>query len=247
MGKRVGPAAASPRQARGAAVTTASGRIRRALVIAPHADDEVLGCGGVLARLAAEGAETQVAIVTQGGPPRFDPERADVVRAEALAAHRLLGVAHTHFIGLPAAELDRVPHAELNEALRRIVAEAAPDTLFLPFVGDLHLDHQLVFRSALVAARPAQREFPMRLYAYETLSETNWHAAYVTPGFLPNTFIDIGAYLERKLDAFRCFRSQVQAFPHERSIDALRALAVCRGAAVHRGAAEAFVLLREVG
>lgn len=223
------------------------GRVKRALVIAPHPDDEVLGCGGVMARLADAGAEVHVAIVTKGMSPPFDPEVIERGRAEALEAHALLGVARTHFLDLPAAALDALPHAEINRTLGALVLRLAPDTLFLPFNGDIHLDHQLVFASALVAARPNRPDYPARLYAYETLSETNWHAPYVTPSFVPNVFVDVADHLERKLEAMAAFRSQIKPFPNERSAEALRALAMLRGAAVHRRAAEAFVLLREVG
>lgn len=220
---------------------------RRALVIAPHPDDEVLGCGGTIARLADAGCEVDVAIMTRGKPPRFDDTAAASVRRETETAHALLGVRHTHFADFPAAELDRVAHADLNRALAELVGETAPDTLFLPFIGDIHLDHQLVFTAGLVAARPTAARFPARILAYETLSETNWNAAGITPGFLPNVFIDIGDYCERKLAAFAAYRSQVRPFPHERSVEALRALALLRGATVQRKAAEAFMLIREVG
>ncbi|NTV73836.1 MAG: PIG-L family deacetylase, partial [Holophaga sp.] len=114
------------------------------------------------------------------------------------------------------------------------------------FPGDLHRDHQLVFHSALVAARPGSAGFPRRLYAYETLSETNWNAPQLTPGFIPNHFVDISGTLEDKLDAFALFRSQVRPPPHERSLETLRALAVLRGATVGLAAAEAFVTIRTV-
>jgi len=221
--------------------------IRRALVIAPHPDDEVLGCGGTIARLSEMGREVDVAIITRGRPPRFSEERAELVHRETKAAHALLGVRQTHFADFPAAELDRIPHAELNQALSNLIREVAPDTLFLPFVGDIHVDHQLTFMSGLVAARPTGPLFPARIYAYETLSETNWYAAGITPGFLPNTYVDISDHCDRKIDAFMAYRSQVQSFPHERSVEALRALALLRGATVQRKAAEAFMLIREVG
>lgn len=220
--------------------------IRRALVIAPHPDDEVLGCGGTIARLADAGAAVHVAIVTRGRTPPFEAALVARVRAEAREAHALLGVAKTHFLDLPAAELDTVPHAELNHAIARLVAEVAPDTLLIPFNGDIHLDHQRVFDSCLVAARPHQAVYPLRLWAYETLSETNWYAPYVTPSFVPNLFIDIAATLERKLEAMRAYGSQLKPFPHERSLEALEALARLRGATMHHPAAEAFVMLREV-
>lgn len=221
--------------------------ITRALVIAPHPDDEVLGCGGTIARLADLGAEVHVATVTRGMPPRFAAEQVAAVRAEADRAHALLGVAESHNLDFPAAELDRIAHGSLNDAVAQLVQKVAPDTLFLPFFGDLHVDHQLVFTAGMVAARPRSPRYPARVYAYETLSETNWYAPGVTPGFAPNMFVDIETSLQRKLDAFALFASQAQPFPSERSIDALRALAMMRGATVYRRAAEAFVLLREVG
>lgn len=222
-------------------------QVRTALVIAPHPDDEVLGVGGTMAKLAERGAQVHVAIVTKGQPPRFTAEYVENVRQECEAAHRRLGVAQTHFLDLPAAELDRISHAELNQRIGWLVDQLAPDTLFIPFVGDIHLDHQLVFTSAMVASRPRHARVPVRILAYETLSETNWWAPGITPPFVPNIFIDIAGTLEAKLDAFAEFRSQVKAAPDERSREVIRALALVRGAAVYREAAEAFMLVRQVG
>lgn len=220
--------------------------IRRAMVIAPHPDDEVLGCGGTMARLASMGCHIDVAIVTRGMQPRFDQAQVEQVQAEARDAHRLLGVAHTHFLDFPAAHLDQIACADLNEAVARSVRNCAPDTLFVPFVGDLHFDHRLVFDAAMVAARPLGDRYPLRILAYETVSETNWAAPYVAPSFQPNIFIDISDHIDRKLEAFGCFQSQVRPFPNERSLETLRALAMVRGSCVSRMAAEGFVLIREV-
>ena len=129
-------------------------RTKRALVIAPHPDDEILGCGGTIARLAHMGCEVHIGIVTRGMSPRFTTSSVEIVRQEAKAAHDLLGVTQTHWLDLPAAELDRIAHADLNSAICSLVEVASPDTIFLPFIGDIHLDHQLVFTSGLVAARP---------------------------------------------------------------------------------------------
>jgi LmbE family N-acetylglucosaminyl deacetylase len=82
--------------------------------------------------------------------------------------------------------------------------------------------------------------------AYETLSETNWNAPYLRPAFQPQVFVDISNYLDKKLAAMKIVKSQLQDFPHERSLEALQALARLRGATVHRHAAEAFVLIRQV-
>lgn len=216
------------------------------LVVAPHPDDEVLGVGGTMARLADQGAEIHVAIVTAGQPPRFSEAQAQTVRAEAAAAHAALGIAQTHWLGAPAAALDQHAHAALNGLIGDLVRQLDPHTIFAPHPGDIHLDHQLSFLSTLVAARPHQARYPARVLAYETLSETNWNAPYLTPAFLPNVFVDISATLDRKLEAFALFASQQRAAPHERSVAALRALAILRGATVHRSAAEAFVAIRIV-
>ena len=216
------------------------------LVLAPHPDDEVLGAGGAMARWAREGHAVQVAVVTRGRLPLYSQEEEDRCREEARAAHALLGVAGVRFLDLPAAELDGMLQRELNGTLAELVRSCAPDELYVPFLGDLHRDHQLVFQAALVAARPRCAGFPVRVYAYETLSETNWNAPFLTPAFVPNHFVDIGATLETKLEAMACYRSQVQPAPHERSLAALRALATLRGATVGLAAAEAFVTVRTV-
>ncbi len=219
---------------------------RTICILAPHPDDEVLGVGGTLARYAAEGHETHVVVVTKGGPPRYSAKVVETSRREAALAHAVLGIHATHFLGLPAAELDRVPHGEVNAAIGRVLQEIGPDELFLPFIGDIHLDHQLTFLSALVACRPHGQPFPAVIRAYETLSETNWNAAYLTPPFVPNHYVDISAFLDTKLKALGCFAGEMRAFPHERSLEAVRALAMHRGATVGRSAAEAFVTVRSV-
>jgi LmbE family N-acetylglucosaminyl deacetylase len=216
------------------------------LVIAPHPDDEVLGAGGTIARLASEGREVHVCIVTTGGPPRYDPAQTQRVRAEALRAHERLGVAETHWLGFPAAGLAETEHAELNAGIGALVEALGPGLVLVPHPGDMHLDHQACFVSTLVASRPHQPRYPAVLLAYETLSETNWNAPNLSPGFVPSVFVDIGATLDAKLEAFALYESQVRPAPHERSVEALRALATLRGATVHRAACEAFLPVRLV-
>ncbi len=218
----------------------------RVLVIAPHPDDEVLGCGGTMARLAAEGNEVHVLVVTEGKPPRFPLEGVEQVRAEMARAHELLGVAMTHQLDLPAAELDTVPASKINAAVGEIVEAIRPETLLLPFLGDIHGDHQSVFTAAMVAARRRHANAPRQIYCYETLSETNWYAPPTTPAFIPNTYVDIGATLSKKIQAFQAFESQVKPFPDERSVEAIEALARFRGATAYLRAAEAFVNIRQI-
>jgi LmbE family N-acetylglucosaminyl deacetylase len=216
------------------------------LVIAPHQDDEVLGVGGTMARFANQGARVTVAILTRGYPPEFLEAEDSLIREEAVHAHEILKVTETVCLDFPAAALDTVPHRELNRALHALYQRLSPDYVFIPFLGDIHRDHEAAFRSAMVVCRPNGRHVPQSLLAYETVSETNWNAPPLTPGFLPNTYVDISDYLETKIAAFQAYKSQLRAFPHERSVESLRALAALRGSAVHLRAAEAFVAVRTI-
>jgi LmbE family N-acetylglucosaminyl deacetylase len=219
---------------------------RTIAVLAPHPDDEVLGAGGTITRMASQGHRVHVVVATRGRPPMFQEDAEAALRQEALDAHRRLGVHATHWLDMPAAELDTLAHRDLNHSVGAALHDIAPDEVYVPFLGDIHRDHQLLFEAALVAVRPHHRRSPCAVYAYETLSETNWNAPFLTPGFHPTHFVEISDHLEAKLDALRCFRSQLRASPHERSIEAVRALALLRGATVAVPAAEAFVTIRSV-
>lgn len=218
----------------------------RILVIAPHPDDEVLGVGGTIAKMTASGAEVWVVIVTMASPPLYSPEVLKVSRSEACEAHRFLGVTETRFLTFPAAGLDTVPHADLNAELARVFLDCKPTTVFVPFGGDIHMDHQRVFHSAIVCSRPLHTDGPRAVYAYETLSETNWNAPYLTPAFSPTVFVDISDHIGTKLDAMRMYASQLRPSPNERSLSAIEALAMFRGSTIGVRAAEAFVLVREI-
>jgi N-acetylglucosamine malate deacetylase 1 len=216
------------------------------LVVAPHGDDEVLGAGGTIARFADEGAVVTVVVLTGGFPPDFPAGGEDHIREEAIRAHKILNVRETVYLDFPAAALDTVPHRDVNRELGKLYQRICPTYVFVPFMGDVHRDHQAAFQSAMVMCRPTGGHLPRSVLAYETISETNWNAPPVTPGFQPNTFVDISDYLERKIDAFQAYASQVKPYPHERSIETMRALAIMRGTTVHLRAAEAFVALRNI-
>lgn len=218
----------------------------KVLVIAPHPDDEVLGVGGTIASYAANGADVIVAIVTKGQPDLFDQALVEQTRDEARTAHRILGVRETRFLDFPAARLDVLEHYRLNEAIKRTVDEIKPETVFIPFNGDLHKDHREVFISALVALRPPSAPSVSEIFCYETLSETYWGAPGLEPDFVPDMFFDITDHLETKLTAMKAYGSQLRQFPNERSLEGLTCLARLRGANVCREAAEAFRSIRQI-
>ena len=226
--------------------------MRRVLVVAPHADDETLGVGATMARLAAGGDHVTVAVMTghgeEGPHPLWPRSVWDTVRAEARRAMDVLGVKELLFREIPAATLATYPAHKINKEAAGLVEQVRPEVLFVPFLWDLHKDHREVFHAFSVAWRTtsAAGKGIREIYAYETLSETHWNAPYLEPGFVPNVHVDVGDFLDKKLEALGCYESQMQPAPATRSLEAVRAQAVWRGAQVGLRAAEAFVLVRRL-
>ena len=148
------------------------------LVIATHPDDEVLGCGGTMARHASQGDAVHVLIVTRGVPEIFPPAEIENTRQELYAAHKVLDVANVHFLDFPAPKLDVVPKHELADAIKNLIQSLQPNLIYLPHRGDIHSDHRAVYYSTLVAARPVNGWPIEKLLSYETLSETEWAAPF---------------------------------------------------------------------
>lgn len=216
------------------------------LVIAPHPDDEVLGCGGSIAKHTDAGDTVTVCVVTKGCEPLFPPDVVERTRAECREADALLGVRETMFLDFPAAMLESVPRYQLNDALVKTVQSVRPEAVYLPHRGDMQLDHKMIVDAAMVALRPKYAHVVRKVYAYETLSETGWDVPNTTNEFIPNVYNDISRYLERKLEALKVFATQMSAYPNARSLEAVRALAMYRGAMMDMHAAEAFSLVREL-
>lgn len=216
----------------------------RTLVVSPHPDDETLGAGGTIAALTSQGVEVTVLTVASHAPPIYPPEAQATTRAEAEHAHRILGVADSEFLDLPAVLLAETPVVELNAAVQRTVDRVQPQLVLVPF-PDRHVDHRRVFDAALVACRPVRSGLGIQLVAaYETLSETHWNAAGAEPQFAAQWTVDITGTLERKLLAYACYESQVSAFPGPRSPEAVTALATFRGSQAGMAHGESFQIIR---
>jgi len=219
------------------------------LILAPHADDEILGCGGVIRRHVQEGDAVTICVLThgaRGAPELFSDEGVQSLRAEARLAASRLGVNAIVFRDFPAPQLDQFPGYRLADGIGKLIAELKTHTLYIPFHADLHVDHGVVFTAALVAARPMPGHSVRRVYCYETLSETEWAAPLAANAFLPVRYVNIEAQLADKLDAMACYASQLREFPHPRSLEAIRTLAAMRGSQCGCRAAEAFGVIREV-
>lgn len=220
--------------------------MEKILIIAPHPDDEVLGCGGTIAKYADRGDDVFVAIVTKGMSPIFSEESVEQVRKECIKADCCLGVKETIFMDFPAVKLEEIPRNVLNLAFVKLVQDLKPSVVYLPHHGDMQLDHKLTVDAAMVALRPKYNHVVSKIYAYETVSETGWDIPNVTNEFIPNLYNDISDYLNRKLDAMSIFKSQLGVFPDFRSLEAIQAMAIYRGTSMGLSAAEAFMIIREI-
>lgn len=218
----------------------------RVLVIAPHADDEVLGVGGTMARYIAEGHEVYVCIVTHGEKPLFSDDVVAKIREETIAAHAFLGITHTYFLEFPAVMLEQVPRYQLNDRIMNVIREVQPDEVYIPHAGDMQKDHQIVSEAAMVAVRPKYSHKINAVFAYETLSETEWNIPSTTNAFIPTVYRDISRYVDTKKQALSYFSTQIASFPNPRSLEAVEALAKYRGSTIEVTGAEAFVLIRKI-
>ena len=216
------------------------------LIIAPHPDDEVLGCGGIMRKYASMGHEIYVLVMTRGTPRLYSEDKIENVRKEALKAHEMLGVTDTRFLDFHAPELDVTAVADIARAVSAVIKDWAIDELYLPHRGDIHKDHEVVFRAGLIAARPVGDYTVKNIYCYETLSETEWAPPFGDDAFIPTHFVDIVGSMEAKIEAMACFHSQVRPFPSTRSLETIEALAKFRGATVGFHRAEAFMTIRTI-
>jgi LmbE family N-acetylglucosaminyl deacetylase len=222
------------------------------LVVAAHPDDEVLGCGGTVAQDSAR-HEVRVAILGEGISSRHaqrsdvSPAQIDNLKSDARAAATILGATSVDFGGLPDNRFDEVPLITVAKQVEEWVDAYRPDVIYTHHPGDLNVDHGLAFRAVLTATRPGTRPHTVRdIMSFEVPSSTEWAFQHIGPPFRPNVFVDIGDSMERKLEAMRCYESEVRQSPHPRAIEKIKALAEHRGAACGMRYAEAFELIRSV-
>ena len=222
--------------------------MNKVIIVAPHADDEIIGCGATIAKHIKDGDEVVIIIATNaniGAPELFTNEQIIQIRNEAKEAHNLLGVKKTIFLEFPAPSLNAFPEYKISVELSKIFQDFCPTHLYLPHPGDIHQDHKAIYRASLVAARPQGNNVISFIYCYETLSETEWTPMHEKP-FVPNHFVDVTSVFNSKIDAMKCFASQLKAFPHSRSIETFEALAKYRGATIGVERAEAFIVERQI-
>jgi len=223
------------------------------LVVAAHPDDEVLGCGGTIARHADAGDQVQVLIVAEGATSRHQQldrtQSTDELSALAQAAHKaavILGATGVELLDFPDNRLDSLDRLDLIKQIEERIERHQPQVVYVHHAGDVNVDHRRLHEAVITACRPTPGQPVRRLLSFEVASSTEWQPPGSAPAFQPNWFVDISAQWPRKREALEAYASEMRPWPHARSIEALEHLARWRGAQVGVEAAEAFYLLRQL-
>lgn len=225
--------------------------MKKVLVIAAHPDDEVMGLGGTIAKLSAQGVECHLLIVTDGSSSQYrgSDNLGEIIEAKKIETKNCadtLGFRSIHYGELPDMKLDTTPHIAINQVIEKVINKVQPDTVFTHFWGDVNRDHQEVYKSTLVAVRPVMGQVVKELYCYRVPSSTEWTPNKADTMFMPNYFVNIEKYAEQKYKAFACYSTELREYPHPRSVQYLRETDKAVGIRIGLFAAEEFVLLRKL-
>ena len=218
------------------------------LVVAAHPDDEILGCGGAVARHASQGDTITSVILAEGATSRADAGQDEVDRLKDAArrAAEVLGATPPINLGFPDNQLDSLPLLNVIQSIEEIIFDSRPSVVYVHHGGDLNIDHRIAHEAVITACRPIPGSPVRKILTYETVSSTEWSGPAIGPAFRPTTFIDIAGHMETKLAALDAYQTEMRPFPHVRSMEAVTALATLRGSQAGLVAAEAFQLELEI-
>jgi LmbE family N-acetylglucosaminyl deacetylase len=221
---------------------------KKMLIVAAHPDDEILGCGGTIARLVKGGYEAYTMILGEGITSR-DETRVRKKRKEEISqlkkqvheANKIIGIKEVFIYDLPDNRFDSVPLLDIVKLIEKVKNKLKPDILFTHYEKDLNIDHQLTYHAVMTAARPLPGETVKEIYSFEVLSATEWKFPLT---FSPDCFFDITATIDIKTKAMEIYQSELRAYPHPRSLKGLRLNAENWGMKVGIAYAEAFKTVR---
>lgn len=223
------------------------------LVVVAHPDDEVLGCGGTLARYARDGHTVHVAMLADGLGARHEgaltaasASALERRRGAAQQASSILGVHSISFGDFPDNQMDTVPLLSIARHVEQLVQQHTPSIVLTHHAGDVNIDHRRIHEAVVTACRP-QPGHPVRtVLTFEVASSTEWQFAASAPVFAPSWFVDISDSLELQQHALAAYADELRPWPHPRSLEALRDRARWRGASIGVAAAEAFMVGRHI-
>ena len=222
-------------------------------IVAAHPDDEVLGCGGSMAKWAQEGHEINVLIMAEGLTSR-DQQRDRRARKKELSilektakqANNILNVSSVELLNYPDNRMDSVDLLDIVKAIEQKITKLKPNLVVTHHIGDLNIDHQVTHRAVMTACRPQPGQTVRRILSFEVPSATEWQSSSSGCSFVPNWYEDISETLKLKIKALKAYESEMKPWPHARSLNAVEHLAKWRGASVGLNSAEAFMLIREI-
>lgn len=218
--------------------------MNKVLVVAPHPDDETLGCGGTLLRHISEGDEVHWLIMTTISEERgFDVKRVSSRRVEIDSVAKAYGFSSFCQAEFITAQLDRYSKSDLISFVSSFIQKVEPNIIYIPYRNDVHSDHGIVFDAVSSCTKSFRYPFVKQVLAYETLSETEFSIRPDDPGFKPNFWVDMTDFLDRKIELMKLYAGEMGEHPFPRSEQNIRALSTFRGGVAGVIAAEAFLSL----
>ncbi len=217
--------------------------MNKVLVVAVHPDDETLGCGGTLLKHKANGDEINWLICTETNPAN---DFYKVRENEIEKVNKLYDFDSVTNLKLKAIQVDEYSMSDLIGKLSKVINKIKPNIIYLPFKGDVHSDHRKIFEAAYSCTKSFRYPFINKIYMIETLSETEFAPSTKEDSFIPNVFVDISQFMDKKIEIMKVFDSEISEHPFPRSERNIRALGTVRGATCGIEYAESFVLLKEI-
>ncbi len=221
---------------------------KKILVIAAHPDDELLGCGGSLAKLSKQGCNIFALFFTDGVSSRDKNNKIEISKRQknSLKSLKILGVKYSKFLTFPDNSLDKVPLINIVKEIEVVIKKFRPSVIFTHSNVDLNIDHEIISRAVVTATRPKPKFCVKKIFLFETLSSTEWNFNLKKKSFNPNFFIDISKTIDIKIRSAKAYKGEITSWPHPRSLNGIKNLAKYRGQSVGVKYAEAFYLLREI-
>ena len=223
------------------------------LIIAAHPDDEILGCGGSIAKWTQANDDVYVLIVAEGVTSRNKLRDRGRSKSElsqlaksAQEANNILGVKSVALLDFADNRMDSVDLIDVIKKIESFIQDLQPQVLVTHHSGDLNIDHQIVHKAVITASRPQPGCSVKRILTFEVPSSTEWQTPSTKTAFIPNWFEDISDTLELKNKSLNIYKSEMRDWPHSRSLESVNHLARWRGASVGCEAAEAFMLIRQI-